>query len=104
MTVSALKFGFNRAILTIDNSDASPHSANPASAYLDIDDAKELIKQLYAAFPEIETPVQALSKGYKNAKAHIQFPVCACRFADDEETLISPCMAHLEWAKSFGAH
>jgi len=75
----------------------------PVSSFLSEDDAKLVIQQLHKAFPGIETPAQARHKGYQNAKANIQFPVCACQFADDEETLISPCIAHLEWAKSRGA-
>jgi len=97
---SVSKDAFGNTMLTIDVSDAAPNSPPEVSTYLDEVEARLLIKQLYEAFPSIETPAQALHKGYERAKAHIQFPVCACHFADDEETLLSPCLAHLEWAKT----
>lgn len=55
-------------------------------------------------YPNFEAGLQrelakARKEGYDLAKANIQFPVCACKFADDEETLLAPCQAHLLWKK-----
>ena len=97
--ITLLKNPLGYVELTLDVSDSSPHSPDPLSCCLSEKEARDLIWRLYELFPQLDTPGKAMQRGYDNAKAHIQFPVCACHFADDEETLISPCMAHLEWAK-----
>ena len=93
--IKTSKDAFGTVWLTISLPDP-----DPLTDLLTEDRARQLIKELYLLFPSIENPAQALARGYKQAKKHIQFPVCACEFADDDETVIKPCLAHAEWAKN----
>ena len=84
------------AIFTMDCSDPSPCSPEPLRELISELEAKDLIKQLENVFPRL----RRYAAGFAAGKAAVQFPVCACEFADDEETLISPCQAHQAWAES----
>lgn len=98
--IKTSKDAFGTVWLTVSVESPDPYAPDPLTDLLTEDRARQLIKELYLLFPSIESPAQALARGYKQAKKHIQFPVCACEFADDDETVIKPCLAHAEWAKN----
>jgi hypothetical protein len=60
--------------------------------------AERLIKELEDIF---QIKSHEFARGFAQGKRSVQFPICACEFADDEETLISPCQAHKAWAKIY---
>ena len=67
---------------------------------LNRDEARTLVEHLDKIFDLGTTDIRvARAEAYRQAKAHIQFPLCACSFSDDEETILSPCAAHAAWKK-----
>ena len=71
-----------------------------ASRWLNRDEARTLVEHLDKIFDLGTTDIRvARAEAYRQAKAHIQFPLCACSFSDDEETILSPCAAHAAWKK-----
>ena len=68
--------------------------------WLNRDEARTLVEHLDKLFDLGTADIKVVrAEAYRQAKAHIQFPLCACSFSDDEETILSPCAIHAAWKK-----
>ena len=82
----------------IDEETTDPSGPDPVTVCLTFEQVSQLIDKLMNAYPPVRSKEYA--RGFLSGKASVQFPVCACAFADDEETILRPCDAHAAWLKA----
>jgi hypothetical protein len=89
---------FSHIAVTFYSGDPAPDGPPDVGVNLTTEQLESLILDIYKATKEVR-PIDFV-RGYKAGRSSVQFPVCACEFDDDQDTLIRPCLAHKEWAAS----